>query len=86
MFAQVVSLDSGGAEVSRPMSVPWMQSFLHLGSARETSGENEEKSSLDLSVLFLTMADEPTIISKWNVFKNEYIHSTEEVLWQYLKL
>ena len=63
MFAQVVSPDSGGAEVSRPMLVPWMQSFLHLGSARETSGENEEN-SLDLSVLFLTMADEPTIISK----------------------
>ena len=63
MFAQVVSPDSGGAEVSRPMLVPWMQSFLNLGSARETSGENEEN-SLDLSVLFLTMADEPTIISK----------------------
>ena len=64
MFVQVVSPDSGGAEVSRPMSVPWMQLFLYLGSARETSGENGGKNILDLSVLFLTMADEPTIISK----------------------
>ena len=46
------------------------------------AGRIRGKNILDLSVLFLTMPDEPTIISKWRVFKNEYIHGAEEALWQ----
>ena len=80
MFVQVVSPDSGGAEVSKPMSVPWMQSFLYLGSARETSGEKGGKTILDLSVSYNGRWTNNYF--KMKSFKNEYIHGTEEMLRQ----